>query len=43
MVFFEQELLARAAGIEVKAEVYLFHAGTASNSRASIKVVGVKF
>ena len=44
MVYFiEHELLALAPGIEDKAEVYLFHAGTAGNSRASTKVAGVKF
>ena len=41
--FFEQDLLARAPGAEIKAEVCLFHAVKASNLRASIEVVGVGF
>jgi hypothetical protein len=39
--FIEQDLLARAPGIEVKAEACLFHAATACNLQASIQVAGV--
>jgi hypothetical protein len=41
--FIEQDLLARAPGAEIKAEVCLFHAAKASNLRASIEVTGVEF
>jgi hypothetical protein len=41
--FFEQDLLARAPGTEIKAEVYLFHAVKACNLSASIEVIGVGF
>jgi hypothetical protein len=41
--FFEQDLLARAPGAEIKAEVCLFHAVKASNLRASIEMAGVEF
>jgi hypothetical protein len=41
--FFEQDLLARAPGTEIKAEVYLFHAVKARNLRASIEVAGKEF
>ena len=41
--FFEQDLLARAPGAEIKAEVCLFHSVKASNLRASIEVIEVGF
>ena len=41
--FFEQDLLARASGAEIKAEVCLFHTVKAGNLRASIEVIGVGF
>jgi len=41
--FIEQDLLARAPGAEIKAEVCLFHAAVACNLRASIEVAGVGF
>ena len=41
--FFEQDLLTRAPGAEIKAEVCLFHAAMACNLHASIQVVGVEF
>ena len=41
--FFEQDLLARAPGVEIESEVCLFHAVTARNLYASIEVAGVGF
>lgn len=41
--FIEQDLLARAPSAEIEAAVCLFHAATASNSRASIAMMGAWF
>jgi hypothetical protein len=41
--FFAQDLLARAPGAEIQAEVCLFHAVKDRNLRASIEVTGVGF
>jgi hypothetical protein len=41
--FIEQDLLARAPGVEIESEVCLFHVVNSRNLRASIEVIEVGF
>ena len=41
--FFGQDLFDYVPESEIESEVYLFHAVTASDLRASIKVAGIEF